>query len=123
MTVVAVDNGELVRKYLRELSGKPKTEEIIGQFVSDPRLKEHIQYVESAFPGYELIAEQLVCEGDTVALRGTFRGIHRGEFSGVPPTGRHVSAAIMLFYRLGGGKIVDHWMVIDMLSLMNQLNG
>lgn len=123
MTILAVDNGQLVRRYLAEISGKAKTDKIIEQYVADPRLKEHIRYAESAFPAYEVVAEQLVCEGDTVALRGTFRGIQHGEFSGIPPTGKHVSAAIMLFYRLEGGKIVDHWMVLDMFSLMNQLNG
>ena len=53
MTVLAADNGQLIRKYLGEISGKPKTETIIAQYVDDPRLKEHIRYVESAFPAYE----------------------------------------------------------------------
>lgn len=86
-------------------------------------MKEHIRYAESAFPAYELIAQQLVSEGDIVALRGTFRGIHQGEFSGIPATGKHVSTDVMLFYRVDEGKIVDYWMVIDMLSLINQLKG
>lgn len=123
MTALATDNRQLVKTYLEELSGKPKTGRVIEQYVRDPRLIEHIRYAESAFPSYELIAEQLISEGDTVALRGTFRGIHQGEFSGIPPTGNHVSTDVMLFYRVEDGRIVEHWMVIDMLSLMNQLKG
>jgi predicted ester cyclase len=75
----------------------------------------------SAFPGYELVAHQLISDGDTVALRGAFRGTHRGDFAGIPPTGKQVSADIMLFYRLDDGKIVKHWMVLDTMGLMSKL--
>lgn len=122
MKVLTSEATQVIESYLEAVSGKRKTEEVIEQYVSDPALKEHIRQVEAAFPYYELTAEQLVGEGDTVAFRGKFRGTHRGEFAGIPPTGKLVSADLMLFYRLDGGKIAKHWMVLDTMALMSQLN-
>jgi len=123
MTTVASDNAELIRSYLAQLSGKPKTEEMINQFVSDERLIEHIRRTESVAPNYELIPDQLVSEGNTVALRGKVRGTHLGDFNGIPPTGKRFSVDVAVFYRIDNGKIVDHWMVVDNLAAIQQLKG
>jgi predicted ester cyclase len=121
MTMTAVDNLQVIREYMVALSGQAKTEAIVSQFVIDPALKEHIRQAEAAFPLYRIDVAQLVGEGETVALRGMFHGVHKGEFAGVPATGRAVSADLMLFYRLEDAKIVEHWMVLDTAALMGQL--
>lgn len=121
MTVTAVDNLQVIREYVAALSGQTKTEAIVSRFVIDPALKEHIRQAEAAFPLYRIDVAQLIGEGDTVALRGMFRGVQEGEFAGVPATGRTVSADLMLFYRLEDAKIVEHWMVLDTAALMGQL--
>jgi predicted ester cyclase len=112
---------EFIESYLNALSGKHKTEEVIQQYVTDLALKEHIHQIEEAFPQYELTAEELVSDGHSVAFRGVFRGIHHGEFAAIRPTGKTVSANVMVFYHLKSGKIANHWMVIDMMSVINQL--
>jgi len=43
----------------------------------------------------------------------TFQSVHRGTFAGVPPTGRAVSAPLMIIYRISEGRIVEHWMQFD----------
>jgi predicted ester cyclase len=121
MASVTVDNKQFIKDYVHALSGKPKTEALINQYVSDPQLKEHIHQAEAAFPSYELVAHQLVAEGDVVALRGTFHGVHKGDFAGMAPTGKKVSADLMLFYQISDGLIVKHWMQLDMKALMDQL--
>jgi hypothetical protein len=40
---------------------------------------------------------------------------------GTPPTGKTVAFPLMIIYRLEGGKIVQHWMLVDMLSFMQQI--
>ncbi len=121
MTLTLNGNLQLIREYISALSGKAKTEAIVSRFVVDPALKEHIRQAEAAFPLYRIEVAQLVADGDTVALRGTFLGEHKGEFAGVPATGRAVSADLMLFYRLEDERIVNHWMVLDTAKLMAQL--
>jgi predicted ester cyclase len=69
-----------------------------------------------------LDVEAITAEGDLVALRGTFRGVQRGAFANIPATGRAVAAGLMIFYRIEGRRIVEHWMQFDAAGLIAQLS-
>ena len=116
-----IENKTLITDYFRTLSGQPKTPDLVRQYVSDERLAKHIADVETAFPNYEIILEDLLAEGDKVVVRGNFRGIHRGPFASIESTGKSVSAGLMIIYRIANGRIVDHWMQFDMFMLLQQL--
>jgi len=120
MASVTIDNKQFIKDYVNAMTAKPKTEDLINQYVSDPSLKEHIRQAEAAFPRYELVAHQIVAEGDIVALRGTFYGVHKGEFAGISPTGKKVSGDLMLFYRINDGLIAEHWMQWDLKAVVDQ---
>ncbi len=115
------ENKELVRRYLEAVSGKPKTEAVIDLFVADPSLKAHILASEAPFPLYRMDAEEMIAEGDLVAVRARVRGVQQGEFAGIPPTGKSVDFPLFITYRVAGGKIVDHWMVADNMLVLQQL--
>ena len=66
--------------------------------------------------------EEMVADGDAVAVRYTMTGTHRGEFAGVPPTGKAVVAQSMAFYRLADGQIVEERAQLDMLGILQQLD-
>lgn len=116
------ENKDFILRYF-EAMGKDKSPAAVDQWVadSDAELKEHIATMKAAFPGYQLAADDMVAEGDKVAVRVTVTGTHKGELAGIPPTGKTVSASGMLIYRIAGGKIVEHWMVFDDLGVMQQL--
>jgi len=116
-----LENKNLINDYLRTLSGRAKTQELVRRFVADEALAKHIADVEAAFPNYEIITKDMLAEGDKVVVRGDFRGTHRGQFAGIEPTGKNVSAELIIIYAVRGGKIVDHWMQFDMLKLFEQL--
>jgi predicted ester cyclase len=63
----------------------------------------------------------MLAEDDRVAVRATFHGTHTGEFMGIAPTQRRVNLPLIIIYRIDGDKIVEHWLSVDMLSLMQQL--
>lgn len=117
----APESKQLVVRYLEALSGRSKPAELVAQFVSDPALAEHIRSAEESFPEYEIVAEEIIAERDLVALRGVFRGVHRGPFAGIPPTGRAVAAPLMIMYRVDGERIVQHWMQFDGAAVAAQL--
>ncbi|HTW80439.1 MAG TPA: ester cyclase [Terracidiphilus sp.] len=121
MNSVAIDNKQMIQEYFLALSGKRKTESLLDRYISDSGLKEHIRAAEAAFPEYELKPIQLVAESDLVAARCTFRGVHKGEFAGIPPTGKTVSTDFMIFYRIKDGRITEHWMQMDTNELLSQL--
>ncbi len=114
-------NKQLITNYLNALSGQPKTPQLVAQFVSDPDLMKHIQDVEAGFPAYELVPEQIIAEGDLVAARAVFRGVHRGTWAGIEPTGKAVSAGLMIVYRIADGRIAEHWLQFDLHGLLEQL--
>ena len=114
-------NRQFITHYLQELSGRPKPAEMVARFVEDEDLREHIQMFEEAFPRYELTIDDMVAEGDKVALRATFRGVQQGDFQGIPASGREVSIPVMLIYRIAGDKIVQFWLNADGLGLLQQL--
>ena len=115
------ESKQFIGRYLQALSGQDKTAAVVDKFVSDAALAEHIRVCEAAFPRYELVAEEMVAEGNMVSLRGTFSGVHQAEFYGVPATGRLVSAGLQIMYRLENGKIAEHWLQFDSPTLMAQL--
>ena len=74
-----------------------------------------------AFPDLRLTIEDIAVEEDTVAARVAFRGTHRGEFQGLPPTGKQVVFSSMEFNRVVGGQVEEHWVEINLLALVQQL--
>ena len=59
--------------------------------------------------------------GDLVAALCTFRGVLKGEFAGISPTGRSVATDLMIFYRIQDGRIIEHWIQMDIRGLVEQL--
>ena len=77
----------------------------------------------SAFPDLQLTTEDMVAEGNKVAIRNTWRGTHQGAFQGLPPTGKHVTFTGTDVFHVVGGKIAEQWADLDALGLMQQLGG
>jgi len=65
--------------------------------------------------------EDMVAEGDKVAVRWTWKGKHESEYMGVPPTGKQVTITGISILRIKGGKIVEEHAEIDNLGMMQQL--
>lgn len=65
--------------------------------------------------------EDVIREGDKLVVRWTNSGTHVGEFLGIPPTNKSFSVAGIDIYRVAGGKLAEHWHVVDQLSMLQQL--
>jgi steroid delta-isomerase-like uncharacterized protein len=75
----------------------------------------------NAFPDWNCTIEDMVAEGDRVVARMTIRGTHRGEFRGIPATGKKIKLGTVAIARFSGGKFVEGWGYYDRLDLMQQL--
>lgn len=75
----------------------------------------------SAFPDLHATLDDAVAEDDKVAVRGTWRGTHQGEFMGIPPTRRSIEIGVMDIVRCADGKMIEHWGQTDAMTLMQQL--
>ncbi len=74
-----------------------------------------------AFPDCELTIENMIAEGDKVAVRLTFRGTHMGELNGIQPTGKQVTLTQISILRVADGKAVEQWVNSDDLGMLQQL--
>ena len=77
--------------------------------------------IRNAFPDLHLDLEDVVAEEDKVAFRYTMSGTHRGDFMGMPPTGKPFSVAGMILARVVGGRFTERWSNLDALGLMHQI--
>ncbi|MFE4663542.1 ester cyclase [Streptomyces sp. NPDC056716] len=77
----------------------------------------------TAFPDFEVRIDDAFGSGDRVAVRLTMRGTHRGEFRGLPATGRRVRFSSLELYRVTDGLLAEEWIGWDMETLMRQLDG
>jgi len=74
-----------------------------------------------AFADSHWTLQEQIAEGDTVVSRFTMTGTHRGEFLGIPATGRPVNVWGVVIDVVRGGKMVGSRILMDTLGLMQQL--
>jgi steroid delta-isomerase-like uncharacterized protein len=129
------DHKELARRWFAEVMNEGKEDTIdeicAPNFVDhDPLpgtgpdregLHDFVKQVRSAFPDLETSVDDIVAEGDELAVRSTFRGTHEGDFMGIPATGKRVEVANYDFVRMENDQAAEHWGTIDSAALMEQL--
>jgi predicted ester cyclase len=80
-----------------------------------------ISILVGGFPDMHLAVEDVIADGDRVAVRWTFHGTHTGAFLGIEPTGRRVTMSAIEINRVEDGKIAEHWVQLDQLGILQQL--
>jgi predicted ester cyclase len=87
-------------------------------------LKDNKQFLSAAYdacPDIHYTLDDVVVEGDKVALRYTWTGTHKGAFLGIPPTNKKITVWEIEIDRIVNGKLVECWARLDTLGLMQQL--
>lgn len=74
-----------------------------------------------AYPDLHITVEDMIAEGDKVVTRNSVTGTHRGEYMGIPPTGKAVTYNEIFIFRFRNGRVAESWGVVDVLSQMRQL--
>lgn len=131
------DNKALVRRYLVELVTKRNPDIVdelvakngggtcggsMGRVLGRDVFRANAEQVLAAFPDLELTIEEMVAEGDAVAIRWTARGTHGGPLMGIPATGRYVTITNIELHHIADGQIRYIFAMPDTMSLLQQLN-
>ncbi len=133
MAEVEAQNKELIRNYFEELDSG-NAEILMEVFAPNALIyypsnakpmsreeeSEFHKIVFRAFPDYYHGIEELISAGDKVIVRIIFKGTHKGEFQGIPPTGNKIEVSVIVIFRIEDGKVVELRREIDMLGLMMQ---
>jgi steroid delta-isomerase-like uncharacterized protein len=131
-------NKALVRQVYEEIFNTGNLEQLDKYFAADSvdhevmpgrkepqtcqdNIKEFLGVFRKAFPDLQIKVDDLIAEGDKVVARCTLTGTHKGEFMGMPPTGKTFSIQVIDIVRFTDGKCVEHWGISDDAELMQQL--
>jgi len=74
-----------------------------------------------SFPDLQFQVDELIGEGDDILVSGTLSGTHKGDFYGIPASGKHVVWTGCAIFRFRGPQIIARWQEFDALGLMAQI--
>jgi steroid delta-isomerase-like uncharacterized protein len=132
---LAENNKAVVRRLIGEVYNEDDldaVDELVAPDILDhPAVAEHqhgidsfkhvIEWVRDISPDVHYEIDDILAEGDKVAVRMTQSGTHTGSVRGIPPTGNRFSVDYVHWFRLAGGKVAELWAVRDDLSRLEQL--
>ena len=84
-------------------------------------VKQLFTALRTGFPDLQVTMNDVANQGDKVWARATFTGTHKGTFLNIPPTNKKVSFELIDILRFSGGRVAEHWGVIDNLGMLQQL--
>ncbi len=85
------------------------------------QFKRGAAWVRTGMPDYRVVIDDMVSEGDKVAVRFTGRGTHLGSFYDETPTQKSIVVYGINIYRLENNRIVEDWEAMDEHDFMKQL--
>ena len=131
---MGADNATLVRRVFEEVINEGKfdtAKELIGpgyvnySFPGVPPGPEGFMGVIgaflAAFPDMKVTVQEVIADGDRVSTRGRMTGTHKGDFQGIPATGKSVDIGYIDVWRAEDGKLVENWVEMDRMGMMQQL--
>ncbi len=84
-------------------------------------VKALVKALRSAFPDFKVNIERQIAEGDLVVQHISATGTMKGDFAGMPASGKRARWEAIHISRLANGKVVEHWSVQDQLGMLQQL--
>jgi steroid delta-isomerase-like uncharacterized protein len=130
------NNRRLIQRYFKEVWNEGRldvldellTPDYINHSpgVPNPRpgpadLKPIVASMRAGIPDLHYTILDLVVAEDKVTAFVRMTGTHRGDFFGIPPTGRSIDVRQMQIEWIRGGRICQHWRITDDLTLLRQL--
>jgi predicted ester cyclase len=117
-------NKQLVRRLVEEAVGRRNPDVIdklaAGEFAT--AAKRWVSPFRSAFPDFEMEVVELIAEGATVVGHFRCSGTHRGDWLGVPATGRRFEGVDEIYiFHVEDGRLVSAVGVEDNLTRLRQL--
>lgn len=92
---------------------------------NSPSIIENVKDVMTAmhvgFPDLRYKVEDMILDGDRIAVRYHMTGTHKGKFMGIDPTGKPIDIHGVDVMRISNGKVVEHWTYMDSMIMLQQL--
>ncbi len=85
-------------------------------------IKETMAGFTAAFPDFHFNVIDVIADGDRAAVRSTITVTHRGDFMGVPPSGKAVEVPVLDMFRVDHDHVVETWGEMDSIELLKQID-
>lgn len=82
-----------------------------------------VQMLRGTFSNFSIVSQDFVAEGDKVAVRTVWTGVHTGDFFGVKGTGKKITLNTTDILQIANGKIIRTWHLEDMMGVYAQVGG
>jgi steroid delta-isomerase-like uncharacterized protein len=83
--------------------------------------KEWVKALRTAFPDIHYTLDDSIEAGDKIVTRVTGSGTMRGDFAGMPATGKRATWSEIHIERVANERVVEHWGVVDQMGMLIQL--
>lgn len=119
------DNKQIAQRWFEEVWNQGKESTVDELLAADGRafglteagtevrgpdeFKPFMRNMLSAFPDFHIDIEDMVSEGEKIAVRFRVTGTHKGDSLGFPATGKKVDLTAMTFIYISGGKFIRGW--------------
>lgn len=128
------ENAAFVRRFIEDVWNRGRSE-AVREFVH-PQVVGHLEGFElrgpegflpvwasllGAFPDLKFIVQDLVAQGESVVVRWTAAGTHRGPHLGFPPTMKLAGFRGITWFRFSEGRIIEYWDSWNQGRLFNEL--
>lgn len=74
-----------------------------------------------AFEGLHHTIEDVFATADRAAVRFVLRGVHTGNFFGMPPSGRSITVSANIILHISNGKVTRLFGIFDEAGLFRQI--
>ena len=126
-----MNNRDVVRRIYEEAINTGRLE-LLDQLISDAyevpdgaqgkvAFRTNVAELRAGFPDIRFTIEDVIAEGDRVAVRWSWIATHRGTFRHIAPTGKRVTNSGIAIYQLEDGKVVRSWLETDRLGALQQM--
>jgi predicted ester cyclase len=84
-------------------------------------MTEAIKRTSAGLSDARMTIEDVIAEGDKVAVRLTSHAVQTGPFMGLPPSGKPYTIEEIHIFQIRDGKVTEHWHQGDFMGMLTQL--
>ena len=106
---------------LADIVSEDYGDKLEGQSSGIAVIRSYLEGLKASFPDLTWTIEQIIGEGDRVAVMNRVSGTQVNDFGQIKATGNRVDFAAFQFYRIADGKLAEHWEVADFTKFQEQL--
>jgi steroid delta-isomerase-like uncharacterized protein len=104
---------QIADDYFDHQSGRPMSADDLIAYAQD---------MHAAFSDLSVTLNDVIAEGERVAVRVTWRGTHAAPYCGIAPTGKRFEFTGIVFWLVREGKIAERWAEVEFSALIAQLS-